>query len=138
MVWTFRISDILGESQISTVDARKAIKRLGDEPNDSEWLTVVNAVDPYSRGVVDFQKFVKLCSSFSKALLTEDELTNAFKIFDRDMSGTIDAIELKDVLEKLGFPITALEAFNMLAEADDSGDGEVSYSEFVTKILKAR
>merc|ERR1719352_1961458 len=123
---------------ISTTDARMALKRLGEEPDDKEWLTTINAVDPYSRGILDFQKFLKLAAHFHRPMLTEDELTNAFKIFDRDMSGTIDAIELKDVLEKLGFPITALEAFNMLAEADDSGDGEVSYSEFVTKIMKAR
>jgi len=138
LVWTFQIADVLGEKQISTSDARRAMKRIGEEPSDQEWLLTINAVDPYSRGVVDFQKFLKLNAHFHKAMLTEDELTNAFMIFDRDKSGTIDAIELRDVLVKLGFPITPMEAWNMLSEADDSGDGEVSYAEFVEKILKAK
>merc|ERR1719313_1958392 len=138
LVWTFKLGDILGEKTISSTDARHALRRVGEECSDQEWLTTINAVDPYARGVLDFQKFLKLAAHFHKPMLTEDELTSAFKIFDRDKSGTIDAIELRDVLVKLGFPITPLEAYNMLAEADDSGDGEVSYSEFVEKILKAR
>merc|ERR1719313_1420401 len=138
LVYTFKIADVLQEKIISTTDARVALKRVGEECSDSEWLTTINAVDPYARGTLDFQKFMKLAAHFHRPMLTENELTDAFKIFDRDKSGTIDAIELRDVLVKLGFPITPLEAHNMLAEADDSGDGEVSYSEFVEKILKAR
>merc|ERR1719453_1158899 len=138
LVWAFRLADLLGEKQISSVDARRALKRIGEEPTDAEWLSTINVVDPYARGVLDFQKFLKLAAHFHSPMLTEDELINAFKIFDRDKSGTIDSIELRDVLVKLGFHITPLEAFNMLAEADDSGDGEVSYGEFVEKILKAR
>jgi len=138
MVWAFKLADILKEKQISTTDARSALKRLGEEPSDAEWLTTINYIDPYSRGVLDFQKFLKLAAHFHKPMLTEDELSNAFKIFDRDKSGTIDSLELRDVLLKLGFPVTPLEAYNMLAEADDSGDAELSYSEFVEKILKAR
>eukprot|EP00427_Karlodinium_veneficum_P052637 CAMPEP_0169347808 /NCGR_PEP_ID=MMETSP1017-20121227/22838_1 /TAXON_ID=342587 /ORGANISM="Karlodinium micrum, Strain CCMP2283" /LENGTH=186 /DNA_ID=CAMNT_0009443817 /DNA_START=5 /DNA_END=566 /DNA_ORIENTATION=+ len=139
LVWeAFKLFDIIAEKKISTTDARRALKHVGEECTDSQWLTIINAVDPHPRGELSFQGFVKLAKHFKKDDLTDMELTNAFKIFDRDKSGTIDAIELKDVLEKLGFPITALEAHDMLAEADDSGDGEVSYSEFVTKIMKAR
>jgi calmodulin len=138
LVWTFKMADLLGEKRISTTDARRALKRVGEECNDAEWLTTINAVDPHARGILDFQHFLKLAAHFHRPMLTEEELTNAFKIFDRDKSGTIDAVELRDVLLKLGFEITPMEAYNMLAEADDSGDGEVSYGEFVEKILKAR
>jgi calmodulin len=138
LVWAFKLYDIIGEKSISTVDARKALKHVGEECNDQVWLDLINAADPHPRGVLNFQGFVKLAKNFKQDDLTDSQLTNAFKIFDKDKSGTIDAIELKDVLEKLGFPITAMEAHDMLAEADDSGDGEVSYSEFVTKIMKAK
>jgi len=135
--WSFRLSDILKEKQISTIDARAALKRLGEEPDDNTWLTTINAVDPYARGVFDFQKFLKLAAHFHTPPMTEDELIDAFKVFDRDKSGSIDAIELRDVLLKLGFQITPLEAYDMLAEADD-GDGDVSYGEFVNIIMNKR
>merc|ERR1712216_128408 len=120
--WTFMVADIIMEKTCSSVQARDALKRLGQEPTDSEWLRAINAVDPYARGVLDFQKFVRLAAHFHQAMLTEKELVDAFVIFDRDKSGSIDAIELQDVLNKLGFPVTALESFKMLAEADQGDD----------------
>lgn len=137
-IWAFKLGDILGEKQISAKDARTALKRLGDVPNDAQWLEAINLVDPYARGMLDFQKFLRLATYFITPLITEDELVKAFKTFDRDQSGSIDAVELRDMFVKLGFQLTPLEAYNMLQEADDGGDGEVSYQEFVDKILKSR
>lgn len=137
-IWSFKLGDILGEKQVSAKDARTALKRLGDVPNDAQWLEAINLVDPYARGMLDFQKFLRLATYFITPLITEDELVKAFKTFDRDQSGSIDAIELRDMFVKLGFQLTPLEAYNMLEEADDGGDGEVSYQEFVDKILKSR
>mmetsp|Transcript_9760 Transcript_9760/g.17229 ORF Transcript_9760/g.17229 Transcript_9760/m.17229 type:complete len:185 (+) Transcript_9760:68-622(+) len=137
-VWTFRISDVLSQGRITTKEARIALRRIGEEPTDTEWLRVINAVDKNSTGLLYFQQFVKLVANFNRSEPTEDELTQAFTIFDRDKSGSIDAVELRDVLKKLGFPITPLEAHSMIAEADDDGSGEVTYTEFVTKILQAR
>ena len=48
-------------------------------------------------------------AKFDRSMITEDELVNAFKIFDKDKSGTIDAIELQDVLCKLGFSVNPLQ-----------------------------
>merc|ERR1712228_786010 len=116
-------------------EARIAMSRLGEEPSDKEFLKFMNEVDPHTRGVVDFQHFVKLMSRFDHNMVTEDELVNAFKIFDKDRSGSIDAIEMQELMKKLGFPMSPLEAHAMISEADDDDSGEVGYSEFVNKIL---
>ncbi len=68
-------------------------------------------------------------------MLTEEELTNAFKVFDKDHKGSINAIDTQDLLAKVGYDITPLEAYQIVAEADRSGAGEVSYSDFVAKVL---
>merc|ERR1719222_1386183 len=111
------------------------MSRLGEEPSDKEFLKFMNEVDPHTRGVVDFQHFVKLMSRFDHNMTTEDELVNAFKIFDKDQSGSIDAIEMQDLMHKLGFECTPLEGQAIIAEADDDNSGEVSYGEFVQKVL---
>mmetsp|Transcript_34539 Transcript_34539/g.88612 ORF Transcript_34539/g.88612 Transcript_34539/m.88612 type:complete len:186 (-) Transcript_34539:108-665(-) len=134
--WTFKVSDILGDGLISTKEVRRCLDRLGEAPTDKEFLKVMNDVDPHARGVVDFQRFVKIMGNFDRSMLTEDELTNAFKIFDTDKSGSIDAVEMQELLQKMGFNITPLEAHAVLAEADDDNSGEVTYNEFVTKILQ--
>merc|ERR1712032_1054378 len=110
--------------------------RLGEAPTDKEFLRIMNDVDPQARGVVDFQRFVKIMAFFDRSMMTEDELTNAFKIFDKDHSGSIDAIEMQSLMKTLGFPVSPLEAQAIIAEADDDDSGEVTYNEFVSKVLQ--
>eukprot|EP00932_Pfiesteria_piscicida_P014049 SRR837773.25740.p1 GENE.SRR837773.25740~~SRR837773.25740.p1 ORF type:complete len:208 (-),score=86.53 SRR837773.25740:31-600(-) len=133
--WAFRVSDILRDGIISTREVRRALERLGEAPSDKEFLKVMNAVDPHATGKHSFQQFVKIMANFDRSMLTEEELTNAFKIFDKDQSGSIDAIEMQDLMKKLGYDVTPLEAHQIINEADDDGSGEVSYSEFVNKVL---
>uniref|UniRef100_A0A7S2C0Y5 Calmodulin n=1 Tax=Alexandrium andersonii TaxID=327968 RepID=A0A7S2C0Y5_9DINO len=136
IAWAFEVSDILEDGIISAKEVRRALARLGEDPSDKEFLKVMNIVDPNAHGTVDFQKFVKLMSHFDRSMLTENELINAFKIFDKDQSGSIDAIEMQDLMNKLGFKVSPLEAHELICEADDDQSGEVTYSEFVTKILE--
>mmetsp|Transcript_16941 Transcript_16941/g.53211 ORF Transcript_16941/g.53211 Transcript_16941/m.53211 type:complete len:203 (+) Transcript_16941:55-663(+) len=131
IVWAFGVSDVLEDGLISAKEVRRCLSRLGEE-----LLRVLNLVDPHGHGVIDFQKFVRLMSHFDRSMLTENELINAFKIFDRDQSGSIDAIEMQELMTKLGFKITPLEAHALIEEADDDKSGEVTYGEFVNKILE--
>eukprot|EP00930_Biecheleria_cincta_P104775 TRINITY_DN97183_c0_g1_i1.p1 TRINITY_DN97183_c0_g1~~TRINITY_DN97183_c0_g1_i1.p1 ORF type:complete len:171 (-),score=50.74 TRINITY_DN97183_c0_g1_i1:186-698(-) len=134
--WAFKLYDILEDGIIDARQVRMALKWLGEEPNDKQMLSVMNEVDPHAKGIMDFQRFVRLMSKFDRSMITEDELVNAFKIFDKDKSGTIDAIELQDVLVKLGFTVTPLEAEEMIQAADEDKSGECEYTEFVRKIIE--
>ncbi|CAK0911910.1 unnamed protein product, partial [Prorocentrum cordatum] len=138
LAWAFQLSDVMEDGLVSTKEARIMVGRLGEDPNDGDWLKMLNEIDQHTRGVLDFQHFVKLMSFFDRNMVTEDELVNAFKIFDKDRSGSIDAIEMQDLMKKLGFPMSPLEAHAMISEADDDDSGEVGYSEFVNKILNSQ
>jgi len=137
-VWAFALSDTLEDGQISTTEARRVVSRLGEEPKEKEWLDILNEVDHHTRGMLDFQHFVKIMAFFDRNMVTEEELVNAFKIFDKDKSGSIDAIEMQELMKKLGFTMSPLEAHELIAEADDDDSGEVSYAEFVGKILNSQ
>jgi len=136
--WAFMVSDVLEDKLVSAKEARIMVERLGEDPKDSEWLKMMNEVDPHTRGMLDFQHFVKLMAYFDRNMVTEQELVNAFKIFDKDHSGSIDAIEMQELMKTLGFEISALEAHAMISEADDDDSGEVSYGEFVGKVLNSQ
>ncbi|URE18824.1 hypothetical protein MUK42_10363 [Musa troglodytarum] len=62
---------------------------------------------------------------------SEDELREAFKVFDKDQNGFISATELRNVMISLGEKLTDEEAAQMIREADLDGDGQVNFEEFV-------
>lgn len=60
-----------------------------------------------------------------KELDTEQELINAFRVFDKDGSGTISSDELRNVLKSLGENLTDSELDEMIKLADHNGDGHI-------------
>ena len=62
---------------------------------------------------------------------TDDELREAFELFDTDKSGSIDKTEMFNLSRVLGNPLTMDEVNRMFAKYDLDGDGTISFSEFV-------
>jgi calcium-dependent protein kinase len=56
-----------------------------------------DAVDTDKSGFIDYSEFV-IAAMNEKQLLTSDKLQSAFKMFDKDGSGSISADEIKEVL----------------------------------------
>ena len=65
----------------------------------------------------------------------EEELKEAFKVFDKDGNGFISAAELRHVMTNLGEKLTDEEVDEMIREADVDGDGQVNYDEFVKMMM---
>jgi len=65
---------------------------------------------------------------------TEEDIIEAFRVFDKDGNGTISAAELRHVMTNLGEKLTEEEVDEMIREADVNGDGIIDYKEF-TKII---
>merc|ERR1712107_445137 len=59
-------------------------------------------------------KFVQIMTHFDRSMLTERELLDAFLGFDRHKNDSIDALELANIIERLGFQIHPLEAHAMI------------------------
>ncbi len=58
---------------------------------------------------------------------SEDEMKEAFRVFDKDGDGFITPAELRHVMANLGEKLTDDEVGEMIREADDDGDGRVNY-----------
>ena len=58
---------------------------------------------------------------------SEDTLREAFRTFDRDGNGFIDAREIRHVLCHLGEKLKDDEVDEMLRESDISGDNMINY-----------
>ena len=71
--------------------------------------------------------------------LTEDqleELTEAFKMFDRAGKGTITTRELGNVMRSLGQDPTDAELQDMINEVDLDGNGKIDFDEFQELMAK--
>lgn len=66
----------------------------------------------------------------------EQEMMEAFKVFDSDGNGNITADELKQIMFNLGEKLTEEEVDEMIKEADLDGDGQINYEEFVRMMFR--
>jgi calmodulin len=61
----------------------------------------------------------------------DDEIRSAFRLFDQDGSGYIQANELENIMNQMGKRYSKADINAMIKNFDSSGDGKISYEEFV-------
>ncbi|ODN05908.1 Calmodulin [Orchesella cincta] len=126
------------EDGIITVSELGIVMRsLGQRPSDTELENLVNEVELEECGLIEFNEFLQMMSKKMKDAESEEELTEAFKVFDKSGDGLISSSELRHVMTSLGDKLSDEEVDDMLKEADLDGDGMVNYVEFVA-ILTAK
>ncbi len=70
-------------------------------------------------GTIEFEEYLVFMLNFiKKNLTTEDNLKDAFDLFDQDNDGFIDAIDLREIMTNLGEKITDEDIDEMIREAD--------------------
>ena len=125
-----------GSGTISTKELLGVMRSIGQNPTEDEILNHIVEYDINGDGTIDFDEFCEMMLKQSRDLDQTVEIREAFKIFDRDGNGYIDAKELKDVVTRMGECLTAEEADEFLREADTNEDGKLDYNEFLEMLMK--
>merc|ERR1712098_730207 len=112
-------------SQVSSI-----MRAIGQNPSDAEIQDLVNQVDKDGTGSIDFPEFLMMMSLKADAENAEDEIREAFQVFDGDGNGFINRQELAVVMGNMGESLTPAEIQGMIDEADVDGDGLINYEEF--------
>lgn len=112
------------------------MRSLGQTPTEAELKDMIAEVDANKDGTIDFKEFLGLMSRQSKGRDSQEELREAFKVFDKDGNGYISAAELRHVMTSLGEKLTDEEVDAMMKEADADGDGQVDIEEFTKMMCK--
>ncbi|KAK1235967.1 hypothetical protein PQX77_000793 [Marasmius sp. AFHP31] len=127
----FGLFDRDGDGTITTRELGTVMRSLGQNPTEVELQDMINEVDADGNGTIDFNEFLSMMSKKVHHADSEEEIRQAFKVFDKDGSGAISATELRNVMESLGERLSESEIDAMMKEADVDGDGTISYNEFV-------
>ena len=113
------------------------MRSLGQYPTEPELHDMINEVDADGNGTIEFPEFLNLMARKMKDRDPEEELKEAFRMFDKDQNGFISAADLSHTMTNLGEKLTDEEVEEMIREADVDGDGQMNYEEFV-KVMMAK
>jgi len=113
------------------------LRALGMNPTEAELQDMINDVDKDGTGLLNFPNFLYMMAKKENDEEAEDEIREAFKVFDGDGNGFISRTELRHVMMNLGEAISEEECDAMVDEADKDGDGSINYEEFYAMMTSA-
>jgi len=131
----FHIFDVDGNGTVTTEELGTVMESLGHHMSEAELQLMIDDVDEDHTGHMSFDEFLQLMANRMSEQDSQKELEDAFRTFDQDGNGFIEADELVRVVTSMGEKLTLEEATAMLAEADANNDGKIDYQEFCEIML---
>ncbi|XP_072511333.1 calmodulin-1-like [Notamacropus eugenii] len=110
------------------------MRSLGQNPTEAKLQEIINEVDADGDGTTDFSEFLTMMARKMKDTDNEEEIREAFCVFDKDDNGPINVAELCHVMTNLADKLTDEEVDEMIRKVDTDDDGQVNYEEFVQKM----
>ena len=111
------------------------VKYYGGDKAKEETEIIFSKVDADKNGFISYDEFIRASIDKNK-ILSEEKLRAAYKLFDKNGDGTIEAKEIKEVLGKDLVYDNENIWDDIVKEVDENGDGLISYEEFKTMMEK--
>lgn len=87
---------------ITTGELGTVMRCVGQNPTESQLLDIIDEIDPQKTGKIDFNQFCALMGKRLNYTQSEEEIIEAFKVFDKDATGMISVAELRHIMGNLG------------------------------------
>lgn len=128
----FQMFDKNGDGKITKQELNDSLKNLGIYIPEQELVQMIEKIDLNGDGYVDSEEFGGLFETIMEERDEEEDMREAFNVFDQNRDGFITVEELKSVLASLGLKQgrTLEDCKRMIGKVDADGDGMVNYKEF--------
>jgi calmodulin len=126
----FELFDKNKVGKITTEELSQVLKDLGQNPTKEELDEIIKEVDQDNNKSIEFPEFLELMSRKMKDVDTEEEMMEAFKIFDKDGNGFVSKDDIKTAMDQLGEKLKPEELDEIMKDWDEDGDGQLNYEEF--------
>ena len=110
------------------------LKSQGFFPTNQELLEMIADVDENGDDKINFEEFLILMHSRLKKADIENELNEAFSVYDKNGSGLISVREFKRIMSALGDKICEEEIDEIIQKVDPKNRGYINYKD-LTKII---
>uniref|UniRef100_A0A7C9DNF4 2-alkenal reductase (NAD(P)(+)) n=1 Tax=Opuntia streptacantha TaxID=393608 RepID=A0A7C9DNF4_OPUST len=151
----FNLFDRNGDGRISKGELTQSLNGMGIHLPDSDVAQMIRQVDSDGDGCVDSDEFQNLYRVIMEGRerdggLEEDDIKEAFNVFDKNRDGFISPEELRSVLAALGLrrphggrggggkeaEIEEDDCRLMIMKVDVDGDGLVNFMEFKQMMMQ--
>ena len=121
--------------KVDTNELDKLLRSLGEEPNEAELKKIIKDLELDGQGTMEFPDFLKMMAKRMKDKDSDQELREAFRVFDENGTGFVSGSDLTYILVDV-MGIKADEVKDMMKEVKASKDGQINYEEFINIVLK--
>ena len=130
----FQMFDTTKSGYIDVLKISTILNTMGQLFDDSELQALIGENDPEGSGKINFDGFCNIASHFLEeedAEAMQQELKEAFRLYDREGNGYITTSTLKEILAALDDKLSSSDLDGIIAEIDTDGSGTVDFDEFM-------
>ncbi|KAJ8948660.1 hypothetical protein NQ314_008372 [Rhamnusium bicolor] len=131
----FQMFDTTKSGFIETIKIATILNTMGQLFDETELNSLITKNDPDRTGQVNFDGFCDIANHFLEEdpddESTQQELKEAFRLYDREGNGYITTGTLKEILAALDDNLSSRDLDGIIAEIDTDGSGTVDFDEFM-------
>merc|ERR1739838_717459 len=90
------------DGAVNTMEVGMIMRSVGFNPSEADIQDMVMVVDKDGTGSIDFPEFLTMMSDKAGSENAEEEIREAFRVFDRNGKGFITRYELSLVMANMG------------------------------------
>ncbi|CAD5216113.1 unnamed protein product [Bursaphelenchus xylophilus] len=111
------------------------LRTMGQAFEDRDLKQLIKEFDSDGSGEIEFEEFAAMVANFVVSAEDndglEEELREAFRLYDKEGNGYINVSDLREILRALDDNVSEEELDEMIAEIDTDGSGTVDFDEFM-------
>nr|CAB3481945.1 unnamed protein product [Digitaria exilis] len=129
----FSLFDTDGDGRIAPSELGVLMRSLGGNPTQAQLRDI--AAQEKLTSPFDFPRFLELMRAHLRPEPFDRPLRDAFRVLDKDASGTVSVADLRHVLTSIGEKLEPHEFDEWIREVDVAPDGTIRYDDFIRRIV---
>ena len=135
----FQIFDKHSEGYISTKELGTIFNSLGINISEEDLIEIITIYDnDQNNSMIDFITFLDIIAKKKDDIYKEEDLINAFRIFDKVGNGKISIKELRYVMMSSGVDFNENYIKDIINESNVDNDEFIDYHKFIKLLIDSK